>query len=786
MAGYATPNWNNDAAPAIDAGALTALGEAAEIAEHPYGVCSTAAGTAAKTVTIDFSGTLTLFTGLAVRVKFTYANTASNPTLNVNGTGAKSIMSFGTTNVPTDAWSAGEVVSMTYDGTYWMLNKKTSSDLQSIDDTSIYSFRNTPTGAETTEVLTELTGASVGWNQIVEHGNFDVLTGWIQYNASSISASDGVASFQAIASSGQIYRQFVTVEGHKYFITADIKKDSAGLVSLRSGASIKSFSATTAFQTFSFVFSSGANVTQGIGIVDSSPTSGVKTYARNVQLIDLTLMLGSTVADYVYTLESGTAGAGVAWLKEHGFIDGAYRDYDAGSIQSVTVTSHDTVGFNLWDELQLLNAANWGKRGDYYSGTAGTLIAYTNTHPFFRNSFGYTGRIYLRWHGLTSANNAKFRVHYTDGTSEYIAQLSTTEKTAQGATDANKVVDYIDFDYSSNSTLYIKDMCVSFYDEDLNGQYEPYNPHSYPLDPSLQLRGVPQLGTGNVLYYDGDTYRCDGRVVRKYGIVDLGGLSWTYSNSHFYANMPSDAKLTFSNGNKGVCGKYTVYQVAASTFNTLDKAAIIGSSNMSGTNRIFVNDSAYTDAATFKTAMSGVYLVYELDTPTIEQADSFTSNQSIDPDGTESFVGGLVPPQAEARFPTGYAAKVAGLLMPISAEMRPVDTVPTANSQNLVTSDGVKIAMQNLLQTNFPSSQALPYTATAQGLGMLTVSANTSSGGTYMLRDDTISGVVASCSAKANGYGIAWFYMMKGHTYSMHSSSDPYYSASIRSFPFSP
>lgn len=119
MAGYATPAWVNDAAPAIDADALTALGEAAELGEHPYGVCSTAAATAAKTVTVDFSGTLTLFTGLTVRVKFTNANTAANPTLSVNGTTAAPLAVFGETGI-TSLWAAGAVVYCTYDGTNWL------------------------------------------------------------------------------------------------------------------------------------------------------------------------------------------------------------------------------------------------------------------------------------------------------------------------------------------------------------------------------------------------------------------------------------------------------------------------------------------------------------------------------------------------------------------------------------------------------------------------------------------------------------------------------------------
>ena len=55
-----------------------------------YGTCSTAAGTAAKTVSVG-AGTPTLETGLKVTVYFSAKNTANSPTLNVNSLGAKSI-----------------------------------------------------------------------------------------------------------------------------------------------------------------------------------------------------------------------------------------------------------------------------------------------------------------------------------------------------------------------------------------------------------------------------------------------------------------------------------------------------------------------------------------------------------------------------------------------------------------------------------------------------------------------------------------------------------------------
>jgi len=58
----------------------------------PYLTCSTAADTAAKTV--DCSG-FELEAGAKITVKFTNANSANSPTMNVNGTGAKNIYQNG-------------------------------------------------------------------------------------------------------------------------------------------------------------------------------------------------------------------------------------------------------------------------------------------------------------------------------------------------------------------------------------------------------------------------------------------------------------------------------------------------------------------------------------------------------------------------------------------------------------------------------------------------------------------------------------------------------------------
>ena len=90
----------------------------------PYATCSTAADTVAKVATVVDSGNFVLETGAMVVVKFTNKNSASNPTLNINSTGAKPIYQYGTTvastGTTTSGWVAGAVVLLVYDGTGWV------------------------------------------------------------------------------------------------------------------------------------------------------------------------------------------------------------------------------------------------------------------------------------------------------------------------------------------------------------------------------------------------------------------------------------------------------------------------------------------------------------------------------------------------------------------------------------------------------------------------------------------------------------------------------------------
>lgn len=114
-----------------------------------YGTCATAAGTAQKKVE-GIHSSFTLQTGAVLAVKFTNANSASNPTIEIDGTtnSIVQIMRYGTTVAGTSAassWNAGSVVIFVYDGTYWQIANWLNTTYSSMSDAEISAGTGTST-----------------------------------------------------------------------------------------------------------------------------------------------------------------------------------------------------------------------------------------------------------------------------------------------------------------------------------------------------------------------------------------------------------------------------------------------------------------------------------------------------------------------------------------------------------------------------------------------------------------------------------------------------------------
>lgn len=129
-----------------------------------YATCSTASATVAKVaVCTGFK----LTTGAAVLVKFSNTNSAASPTLNVNSTGAKPIVAYGTTAIQAYAWKAGQAVMVLYDGTSWV------ALVQSWATTTYYGITKLSSSTSSTSTTLAATASAVkaaydrnSWNSI--------------------------------------------------------------------------------------------------------------------------------------------------------------------------------------------------------------------------------------------------------------------------------------------------------------------------------------------------------------------------------------------------------------------------------------------------------------------------------------------------------------------------------------------------------------------------------------------------------------------------------------------
>lgn len=104
------------------------------------------------------------------------------------------------------------------------------------------------------------------------------------------------------------------------------------------------------------------HVLAGTYFLDVSDGTAISVTGGTENFHDLTHMFGSTIADYVYSLETATAGSGVAWLQAHDFFTKPYYAYNAGELMSVNTSAHITrdaddkiIGNYALDESLILN-----------------------------------------------------------------------------------------------------------------------------------------------------------------------------------------------------------------------------------------------------------------------------------------------------------------------------------------------------------------------------------------------------------------------------------------------
>ena len=453
----------------------------------------------------------------------------------------------------------------------------------------------TPTSTDTTPYLfkavgdvygdrleDKIVGGTVTWNQLAR----EITSTYWNATGQTAEANFNNGIFSCIAQSqssgiinGVSYRGHYHTN-HIYLRSAKIWVESGtGTFQFRiaSGYGDLTCNVTTTPTIFSSVTKTPSDGALDISITDKRTEGFTRMYIEDIQVFDLTQMFGSTIADYIYSLEQSQAGAGVAWFKK------------------------------LFPN-------------DYYAYNAGELLS-------------------------------------VEGLSAHVMR------------DAD------------NSVI-----------------------GNYPLDSSLTLRGIPKLDASNNLYYDGDEYTSDGKVKRKYGIVDLGTLDWRWNSTYSTWNSNAIENTVKTDG-------YTHNMTPPFICNTYEPISMSKLLNESVYGRISYNPAygnMFIKMADNSVQPSGT-LVYELATPTTETAQAYTNPQIVSKYGTIEYVtNSIVPVGHKTTYLTkdifgGYVDLISGMLVvdKVMVDLGSLNWTLFSASRFWVMPSGMKPFTRNLMSSQY-------------------------------------------------------------------------------------
>lgn len=201
---------------------------------------------------------------------------------------------------------------------------------------------------------------------------------------------------------------------------------------------------------------------------------------------------------------------------------------------------------------------------------------------------------------------------------------------------------------SSYGSVYKNDICLHLVQDGLVSQYKPYTSTTTPL-PNVtlikdadgnQLFPYGLLSAGSV--YDEIT---ETKAIKRVGVVDMGALNWSA--------MTSSTNAVYMGSKGGVVAKMkesptacilanilcSIYKTGPSTGliaygdKSVARNAVAGNDGY-----LYVYDTAYTNSDTFKAAMQGVLLYYELAEPIEVEIPKWKVEYKVEQGGTEQLV----------------------------------------------------------------------------------------------------------------------------------------------------
>ena len=417
--------------------------------------------------------------------------------------------------------------------------------------------------------IDKIVGGTVAWNQMLQSYTYHTLSVSVDGDVVTITPDGPNNRYIAQVDGDNIS----VIQNHVYLQSVVIKSDGEHAVGFQNYLYLECTEKTTsATWTVLTQIAKASGSDKPFVQLFSSDSTEYQIKKDSFNLIDLTQMFGSTIADYIYSLEQSQAGAGVAWFKK--LFPKDYYPYDEGTLLNVNPAGIKTVGFNAYDKAtgkaELIGGNQYQITGTY------TSLSYS------------TGEV------LTPDSTGCF------------TPTKTGELTVTGGG---------------------ADTCVHLtWSGYRNGDYEDY--WTRTRDINIQPYFPDGLKRAGTVY---DEISKD-KAIKRIGVVDLGTLDWEYAGTASATCYSTGARWFLEQ--KMLCVLYTNEMQVEKGIYAVDGV-------------LRVVDSAYTDAAAFKSAMSGVMLYYELAEPVETPIDPpLNLLYQVSDFGTEQFLGaGAIEPK---------------------------------------------------------------------------------------------------------------------------------------------
>lgn len=475
-------------------------------------------------------------------------------------------------------------------------------------------------------------GKTIVWNQLLDKSKYPATT--TTDGVTFTNNDDGTITVNGTASSDTNYYLIwpsdeFGIAGHKYF-----------LCGCPSGGSYNTYRITSSITLnnvwkdgFSDDGTAGGNISRALssGEVISISISIKSGYTANnlvfkPQLFDLTQMFGA-----------GNEPATPAQFRA--MFPDDYYPYNAGELKMIAPTSVEASTaerFQLLDKSKFtatttIDGVTFTNNGDgtiTYNGTASTEANYTLQSGLKvvagHKYFSYVGEntndkiSVLLYADPDPYNTFDDRYPNADGGISMALKspnmLYYQPKTINNVSYSNFVLKPQFFDLTEMFGAGNEPTTPAEFWQRVPEKLYGYNPSAYKFTNIPFSKYFPDGMRSAGSAYDEINFLSQ-KAIKRIGAVDMGTLNWVYdgdaSYERFVANVDG-IKIT-SGSAKGnlVCSKYTTTSVDDVYSHTADKTIAVHNIN----EQIWVYDTAYTDAAAFKAAMSGVMLYYELATP---------------------------------------------------------------------------------------------------------------------------------------------------------------------------